>query len=244
MQKFTSTGAFIDKFGTFGTFEANYKNPNGLCFTRTYDTFLVADRSNHRFVERSLDGSAPEVWGTQGTSDGQLDYPRDVGVEGALNQAFEVDAARVQVFGAHTGAFIRRWGTGGAAPGQFDSPCGIAVDRTAQWVYVADTGNHRVQKFSFYGTFEATWGSYGSGNGQFHSPKGIEVDTDGNVYVADTLNHRVQKFNPTGSLMAIWGSYGTGDGQFVTPETLAVYGTKEVYVADTGNHRIQKFVKQ
>lgn len=35
-------------------------------------------------------------------------------------------------------------------------------------VYVADTGNNRVQKFSSDGNYITEWGSAGSGNGQFN----------------------------------------------------------------------------
>ena len=61
-------------------------------------------------------------------------------------------------------------------------------------VYVADAGNHRIQKFDASGTFLTAWGSYGSGDGQFAYPSGVATDASGNVYVADTDNHRIQKF--------------------------------------------------
>jgi hypothetical protein len=45
-----------------------------------------------------------------------------------------------------TGQFITRWGSGGSGDGQFDSPQEIAVDSRGN-VYVADSGNHRIQRF-------------------------------------------------------------------------------------------------
>ena len=45
-----------------------------------------------------------------------------------------------------SGAFLAKWGTQGSGDGQFYSPEGIAVDGTGN-VYVADTGNNRVQVF-------------------------------------------------------------------------------------------------
>jgi DNA-binding beta-propeller fold protein YncE len=59
---------------------------------------------------------------------------------------------------------------------------------------VADTWNHRIQKFDSNGNFIAKWGSLGSGDGEFDSPCGVAVDTQGFVYVADEDNHRIQKF--------------------------------------------------
>ena len=54
---------------------------------------------------------------------------------------------RIQVF-TRNGVFLTKWGEEGIGAGQFDSPFGIAVDDNGN-VYVADTYNHRIQKFRF-----------------------------------------------------------------------------------------------
>jgi len=108
-------------------------------------------------------------------------------------------------------------------------------------VYVADTGNHRIQRFTVGGNYRTGWGTYGTGDGQFASPTGVAVDSLGGVYVADTDNHRIQKFTAAGTYLTQWGTYGTGEGQFASPTGVAVDSSANVYVADTGNHRIQKF---
>ena len=48
---------------------------------------------------------------------------------------------------------------------------GIAADGSGN-VYVADTANNRVQKFTSTGTFVTKWGSFGTGDGQFDAPYG------------------------------------------------------------------------
>lgn len=98
--------------------------------------------------------------------------------------------------------FFARWGTRGSSDGQFSNvgvpgPRGIVVGASGD-VYVADTGNDRVQRFTGSGEFISSWGSEGSGEGQFGFPVGIAVDASGNVYVADVGNGRVQVFSPTG----------------------------------------------
>lgn len=45
------------------------------------------------------------------------------------------------------GNFITKWGSGGGGEGQFSYPNGLAVDLSGS-VYVADSGNDRIQKFS------------------------------------------------------------------------------------------------
>ena len=135
---------------------------------------------------------------------------------------------------------ITEWGSLGADDGQFNPPIAIGVDTSGN-VYVADTGNKRIQKFDSDGKFFTKWGSAGAGNGEFNLPQGVAVDASGNVYVADTWNNRIQKFSPNGNFINKWGSDGSGDGQFSLPGGVAVDSSGNVYVADTGNNRIQKF---
>jgi hypothetical protein len=122
----------------------------------------------------------------------------------------------------------------------------VAVDASGD-VYVADSTNHRVQKFTSDGTFLTKWGSYGSGDGQFIRPSAIAVDGSGNVFVVDGGNVRIQKFTSTGTFLTKWGSAGGGDGQFGSglydtgPGDVAVDAIGDVYVVDTFNTRVQKF---
>jgi len=125
-------------------------------------------------------------------------------------------------------------------PWYFNAPLTIAIDGSGN-VYVADTFNHHIQKFTSNGEFITKWGSSGSGDGQFNSLTGIAVDSSGNVYVADTGNDRIQKFTSNFQFITKWGSSGSGDGQFNSLTGIAVDSSSNAYVADAENHRIQKF---
>jgi DNA-binding beta-propeller fold protein YncE len=102
-------------------------------------------------------------------------------------------------------------------------------------VYVSDSGNDRIQKFTSSGGFLVTWGTPGLGNGQFNVPGHIALDSAGNVYVADTFNNRVQAFTGNGTFLTSVGTMGSGIGQLVYPNGLAVDSSGSVYVTDTGN---------
>jgi hypothetical protein len=132
------------------------------------------------------------------------------------------------------------WGSLGTGNGQFDTPSQIATNAAGD-VFVADRGNHRIQKFTSTGVYITQWGSHGAGSGQFDSPSGIATDAAGDVYVADFLNNRIQKFTGAGVYVTEWGTAGSGNGQFLHPYSIAVGPSGDVYVVDYHNHRVQQF---
>jgi tripartite motif-containing protein 71 len=64
-------------------------------------------------------------------------------------------------------SFIDKWDSEGSGEGQLNSPHSIDVDSNSGHVYLADSGNNRVQKFSADGQFIGRWGTEGSGNGKW-----------------------------------------------------------------------------
>ena len=201
------------------------------------------------YEKKRVQISATSSWGSYGSADGQLNYPKDLAVD-AQGNVYVADSYnhRVQVFDSQ-GRFLRRWGSQGTAPGQFQEPWGIAVDK-AGYVYVADTWNHRVQKFDLAGQFLQQWGFFGDTAGalgdalMLYGPRDVEVDPEGNVLVSDTGNKRILLFTPEGELIQQWGGAGSLDGQLREPVGIAVDGAGFVFVADTWNQRIQKFDPQ
>ena len=125
----------------------------------------------------------------------------------------------------------------GSGGGQFDSPQAIAVGGDGT-VFVADTGNSRIQKFSPTGAFLGIIKIAGSGAGKKAEPSGIAVNEAGNIYVADTSKHSVDKLAPDGALMAEWQGPDPG---FYGPRGVAVGPDNSIYVVDQGRTRIVKF---
>ncbi|MGC9435944.1 MAG: SMP-30/gluconolactonase/LRE family protein [Methanomicrobiales archaeon] len=133
------------------------------------------------------------------------------------------------VLGAGDGYdFLTEWGSSGTGEGQFDYPRGIAID-DAGYVYVTDSWNNRVQKFTSDGDFVTRWGSAGSESGEFSDPGGIAADGDGYVCVADTGNHRIQRFTDDGSFVSAWGERGDGAGEFELPQYVAIDSAGYIY---------------
>ena len=142
-------------------------------------------------------------------------------------------------------------GSAGSESGQLKRQRDLAIAPDGS-IYVADTENHRIQRFDPQGNFLNAWGSFGASTdannsapgGVFNEPWGIAVGPDGSVYVADTWNNRIQKFDPEGTFITSWG-YGISQTDdplgFYGPRDVAADNTGKVFVTDTGNKRIVVF---
>ena len=94
--------------------------------------------------------------------------------------------------------WVRGWGGTGTDPGSFQGPIGVAV--VGEEVFVSDSGNHRIQRFTAEGEFLVAFGQPGAGPGELDRPTDAAVDADGEVYVVDFGNDRVQVFAPGGAM--------------------------------------------
>ncbi|MBF0592498.1 MAG: hypothetical protein HQL02_10470 [Nitrospirae bacterium] len=241
IQKFTSDGKFIAKWGSSGSGDGQFYGPDGIAIDGSGNVYVV-DEDNNRVQKFTSDGKFITKWGSQGFDDGQFSLPTGIAIDRSGNvYVTELNNGCIQKF-TGDGKFITKWGSQGRNDGQFYEVSGIALDASDN-VYIADTENGRIQKFTSDGTFITKWGSQGSSNGQFFGPQGIAVDGSGNIYITDENNHRIQKFNYDGKFITTWGSIGSDDGQFgwSGPYGIAIDGSGNVYVADSYNDRIQKF---
>ncbi len=119
-------------------------------------------------------------------------------------------------------------------------------------LYVADTGNHRIEKFTPTGEFILMFGqevdATTKGNVctaasldicqpgvESSSPPGLLTPTylavdnapggEGDVYVADNGDGLLSKFDPSGHLVSSWGVSGQKNGSDIVANTSPVFGT-------------------
>lgn len=134
---------------------------------------------------------------------------------------FGIVCTSLPAFSLEAYTFGRMWGSQGAGNGQFNSPTGVAVDPSGN-VYVADYGNHRIQKFNSNGNYITQWGSPGDS----YFAESVAVDLSGNVYVVGNET-TIKKFDPNGNLITTWeNSFNDlGSGQIATDLLGNVYAT-------------------
>lgn len=124
----------------------------------------------------------------------------------------------------------------GVGAGEFLQPSSVSVD-PAGGLYVADTGNHRIEWFDPDGLFLAQMGGFGFETRQLNQPMAVDA-TGLNVYVADTLNRRVLRFDR--QLNAIGTIHDLDDTPFGFIRGVAVSGIGDLYLIDSENEEILK----
>ena len=79
----------------------------------------------------------------------------------------------------------------------FHKPTDLAVDTQGN-LYVADSGNSRIQKLAPDGSFVASFGRKGQGPGEFQFLDGLLVDGAGKIYFTDKGTNAIKVLSPEG----------------------------------------------
>ena len=147
-----------------------------------------------------------------------------------------------------TGKLIRSFGETGQGDGQFEFADFGAVGLDGDGnVYVLDTGNQRVQKFTPDLTFMIEWGKIGSGERRIRaSIRHRRTEKDGTSFVIDALSGRLQQFDSSGAVHAghrphrsggrvlrAWAAGLDSDGNLYVPDLT------RIYVFDSTGHQIR-----
>ena len=141
-----------------------------------------------------------------------------------------------------TGQLKNTIGCSGSGDGQFSYPHGISIKGDV--LYVADSGNCRVQKLTSSGKFLHKFGQQGSGQGQFILPVAVIIDSNKKLIVSDYNNHRIQIFNENGGWLLTVDGNGSGNHSFQSPWGLDLDPQGNIHVATHGSNTIKVFSKE
>ena len=133
-------------------------------------------------------------------------------------------------------SFSFSFGLIGSADGQLRCPSFITIDNQGI-VYVSDSGNHRIQKFTSDGKFLSSIGTYGSGLGQLAFPRGIAI-VNNLLYVGEEANDRISVFSTDGKFTCCFGSRGTTKDEFRYPCGITIDNEGCLYICDYLNNRL------
>lgn len=174
------------------------------------------------FMGFAADAPAEVTFCTPGSAAGQCDPPTGIAVDTPSGDVYVADRGnnRIDVFdSAGTFQFAFGWGvdTGAAAlekcttasscqkglagsgAGELERPSEIAIDDAADFLYVMDNGNNRVQKFDLAGNFLAQFTT--TGECVIASGEPVAVGPTGFFYVAHKGS--VGKFSQSGECIGV-----------------------------------------
>ena len=141
VQVFDNQGNFLRSWGRKGKGAGDFVKPLGLTVDESGNVY-VADSKMRRVQKFDSQG------GFLAAFTDNLTYPVDVAIDHSSGNLLILDAASHLIWEmSPTGQNLRSYGGPGRSSGQFVEPYGLGVDGASN-VFVADTGNSRVQKFS------------------------------------------------------------------------------------------------
>ncbi len=116
---------------------------------------------------------------------------------------------------------------------RFDRPAGIWA-RNGIDVYVADFGNHRIQRYDRTLTLVSSLSTRDNNNpdGRFGYPSDVSLSRSGDLFICDTDNSRIIKVNRLNGVMVPFGGFGAGQGRLLHPLRAQVGPKDNVYVLD------------
>lgn len=116
--------------------------------------------------------------------------------------------------------------------GEFNSPRGICIDNTTSHVYVADSGNNRIQVVTEDGLYVREFGA-----DKLTDPWDVTL-SELFIFVTDVTQHTIVQFSRDGTFIRCVGGKGKDPLKFNAPRGLSAYKNK-LYVCDVINNRIQ-----
>ena len=229
---FDRSGGLLRSFGASGRANGQFNTPLGVGADGS-GIRAVTDSVNGRVQLLNPDGSIATVWGSVAPGPTILRNPVAVAFDAAGNgYVLDKRRARILVFSRATGLLTRTIASQGSGPGKLLDPSALAITPGGT-IFVADTANKRVARFTTSGDYLGSWTDIGPA-------AGIAVAPDASrVYVNDRRYIRV--LDASGKAITQFGGLGNKIGKLAAPAQIALDGAGNLWVADRGNNRVQQF---
>lgn len=239
---FDQNGGPLSSFGTQGAGNGEFRYPLGIDIDAQGNVY-VADSGNHRVQIFDPDGGFVAELKAPPQKDHAAD-PTDVAVDATRNRCYVVDNDnhRILLYDLVQRKLINTYGTPGTGKRGFRYPFLIALDQ-AQYLYIVDVINTRVQVLNPDGLFVNFIGGWGVEKGEFYRPKGVALDKKNRVYVSDSWMGIIQVFDATGEFYAALGDpIRRKVKKFEAPVGIFIDDRRRLYVVEMFASRVSVFL--
>ena len=222
--------------GKIRTFGSRGKRPHEMIYPAgiaTDDADNIYVSSWHKVQKFTSRGELIKCTGEKGKKEGEFDDP--CGLALYDNEVYVCDCYnhRIQIFDLNLN-FVRSIGSRGKGIGEFHAPFDIKFD-TAGNMYVAESGNGRVQVMDRSGQFIHEFG-----DGKLKAPSGLHI-ADKYVYVSDLSDDCIVVYETAGQFVTSFGRPGWNGGEFRYPYCITSCVDGYIHLCDWGNNRVQIF---
>ncbi|MCK4642985.1 gliding motility-associated C-terminal domain-containing protein [bacterium] len=205
----------------------------------------ISDTLNNRIIKFNVDFSQNTIiqdslFAKNGILELDFAHPEGIAVDEKSGSLFVLDTEnhRICIYNLTDNhlepTFI---GSKGIGNYEFNTPRDIAI--YGEYLYVADSSNHRIQQFQIV-----------SGSLVFidsltldtpSNPSGIAIDNNGWLYVVSTYKNKIKIFDESGNFQSEFGFSGLKPGEVLYPRDIEVDNEGNIFIVDTDNARIEKF---
>ncbi|ERJ79526.1 NHL repeat protein [Peptostreptococcaceae bacterium oral taxon 113 str. W5053] len=247
------TWSHLRSFGRYGVYQPfNYfsfqseifNHPRNVYVNKVTGNICVTDSLNNRImVYGNYENGIPFQQSQNGYLSMNLPTDsllKDNNLVLALDSYNRIIQYRTQLNNTN---LFSQYGLGSSMENRFCGPQSIAVDSLTGSVYITDSFNHRIKKYTANGEYQEKYGGIGGSTGigtllnYFIFPKQVTVDSTGKLFVADFGNQRiVSKDRESNQFYLEVGSSNLG-----MPWGVAVDRNGLIYVSDWQDGKIKVF---
>jgi sugar lactone lactonase YvrE len=262
--------SYAEAFGALGSGSGQLNHPADVAVDSKGNVWAL-DKGNNRVEEFNEKGEFVRTVGSSGTTGGKLTAPAGIAIDSSGNvwvadtgnnrvEEFnekgefvllfgkEVNKTKVEAAGTEAeknlctaaSGNVCKAGVAASGNGSLNAPKGIAAASGGN-VWVSDTGNNRIQKFSSTGTFLNVVTGEGSLVGKMKEPSSVAIGPDGSIWIADAGGNRIEQWTSSLALQRVCGGEGTADGQFQHLGALDVDAQGNLWAADTATNSVEEF---
>jgi hypothetical protein len=209
---FNGTGRIGKANGTPGSGNGEFNAPFDVTISPDGQRIVVSDSANHRIQQFTTAGTFITSFGQQGSALEQLNNPKGLTYD-HVGYLYIIDSGNSRTVVMLSSAAEGASGALGSGLGQFQAPINLSVGDRG--IYVADTGNNRVQSFESIAAGDVNPTPFliravlstETALNQPSAVSAVAAHLEEKVYIADTGNNRVILVRlPAENPEAVWTS--------------------------------------